>query len=97
MAFQQFADQIWRSLKLADIKNSHDVRMIQRADHASFLLEATKAIGILREGFGQDFYRDIAGKARIFAAINKAHAAGTKLALDFVRPEFCSRSKGHVV
>ena len=64
-----------------------DVGMIERGERFRFAFEPHEAIGVRREGLGQDLQRDVAIEARIAGAIHDAHSAFPKRRHDFIRPE----------
>jgi hypothetical protein len=76
--------------------NRGDVGMIERGQDFGLALQASDAIGILREGGGQDLDRDVALQARVAGTIDLAHSAGADHRLDFVRTEARSALEGTV-
>ena len=59
----------------ADVMDSQNVRMIQRADSLCLLLESPQAIGVLREGCRQNLDSHVAIKLLITRAIHFPHSA----------------------
>jgi hypothetical protein len=64
-----------------------DVGMVQRRQRLGFAFEAAQAIGIPRDGFGQDLNRDVPVEDRVASPIDLAHTTLTEFAGEFVRPE----------
>jgi hypothetical protein len=67
--------------------NDCDVGVVQRGQGLGLTLEASEAIDIMREGCGQDFYRDVAVQFRIARAKDLPHPAFADLGGDFVNAE----------
>ena len=63
---------------MADIKESHDVGMVQGGRGPGFLLEAAQSLGVGRRGSGQDLDCDVAAQARIAGAVDLSHPAGAE-------------------
>ena len=70
------------------------MRMIERGEDVCFALEARHALGIQREGIGQDLDRDVATQSGVSGAIHLAHAAGAKGREDLIRPEASAQGEG---
>ena len=70
------------------------MRMIERREDVCFALEARHALGIQREGIGQDLDRDVATQSGVSGAIHLAHAAGAKGGEDLIRPEADAGNEG---
>ena len=68
--------------------------MIERREDLCFALEARHALGIQREGIGQDLDRDVAAQSGISRAIHLAHAAGADGGEDLIRPEASAQGEG---
>ena len=68
--------------------------MIQRRERLRFAREPREAIGIVREGVGQDLDRDVAIQLRVARAIHLAHAAVADRRGDFVDAETGAGSEG---
>ena len=68
-----------------------DVRMIQRGERTSLLLEAGESVGILREEVGQYLDRDRTLELRVVRAIDLAHAARAEPGLDPKRTQLAAR------
>jgi len=79
----------------ADVMNCEDIRMIQRARCAGFLLEAMQPLLIVGERRREYFYSDLSTETSISRAIDFSHSARTEGRDDFVRPEACARRKTH--
>ena len=71
--------------------------MIERRERSGFTLEAGQAVGVVREGVGKDFDRDLTAKVGVGGPIHLAHAAGTKERDDFVCAETSARRETHSV
>ncbi len=94
-AFEQFGDQEGRALVRPGVVNRQDIRMVQRRDSASFLLEARQAFHVASPRFRQDFQRNVAAEARIAGAIHFPHPARTERRKDFVRTQFSAGGQDH--
>ena len=68
--------------------------MIERREDVCFALEARHALGIQREGIGQDLDSDVATQSGVSGAIYLAHAAGAKGREDLIRPEASAKGEG---
>src|SRR5207253_7563266 len=55
LPFEQLLDDVGRTTVRPEIVHGNDVGMVELACGARFLLEATQPVGILGEGFWQDF------------------------------------------
>src|SRR5579863_7873556 len=69
--------------------------MRQCGDGARFLFEAAQAIGIVGEGSGKNFQRDVAAETRIVGAIDFAHTTRANKADDFVGAQLGVGRKRH--
>jgi hypothetical protein len=78
LAFQQFRYHVRCIVVRANVKDGKDVRMIESASGASFLLEAAKPFSIRGESGTQDFDSDLAPQPCIAGAIDFAHSARAK-------------------
>jgi hypothetical protein len=67
------------------------VAMIQGRNATRFAVEALLEFGIGGEMSGENLDGDDAIEARVFRAVNLAHAAGAEWRLNFVGPKFCAR------
>src|ERR1700733_2853633 len=85
MSFEKFGDEVGRAVVFADVVDGEDVWMIQRGYGASFLLEATEAVGIFRESFREDFDGYVAAEAGVLCAEYFAHSARADWRGNFVR------------
>jgi hypothetical protein len=61
-----------------------DARMIQLREELRLALEASDALRILSQIFGEDLDRDLAPKLRVTGSIDFALSAGSESAHDFV-------------
>src|SRR5271154_6324290 len=95
LPFKKLRHQVRRALMLAKIVNGEDVGMIQRGDGLRLLLEAPQSLGIAGESSRQNLNRNVTVEPRVARPIHLAHAARSDCRYDFVRPEFCPRSKSH--
>ncbi len=71
----------------SQLKDHHDIGMIQRSRGARFLLETPQAVGIGGENGWQNFDCDIAPKLRIAGAIHFTHPTRTNGSGDFIGTE----------
>src|SRR5262245_19435887 len=69
--------------------------MIQRREELRFTLEAGEALDIRREGFRQDFERDVAIQLRIARETLRPCRLHRKQGDDFKRAELVARRKRH--
>ena len=72
----------------------HDVAMVSAAG-LGLTLEPRQSLGIVREGLGKNFDRDLAVEFRIARAIDLAHTARAERCDDFIRPESSSDRHAH--
>ena len=70
--------------------------MIERREDLCFALEARHALGIQREGIGQDLDSDVATQSGVSGAIHLAHAAGTDSRHNLVRADTSAGEETHV-
>ena len=82
---------------LASVVNNDDVRMVQRPRGASFLLETTDSIGVVRKRRRKDLDCDVATEAFVFGAIHLAHAAFPERGEHFIATETSACRKDHRV
>ena len=68
---------IRRTVLLAEVVDTENVGMVERRDRASFLLEATQAVGVGGKRSGENLDRHVAAKALVTGAIDFAHSAST--------------------
>src|SRR5262245_1513532 len=80
----------------AHVIDRQNVRMIERAGSASFLLETFQPLGIYGECGRQDFYGHIAPKTRVAGAVDFAHTARTKGSDDFIWPKSYTGCQTHL-
>jgi len=92
---QQFRNQKWRAVVLADVKHRQNIGMIQRRHGARLLLETVKAIRILRKGFWKNLQRDIPPEPSVVRAVHLPHATSAQRRLNFIGAEFRPNSEGH--
>ena len=84
VAFEHLRDDERRAVVRADVVDGEDVRVVELAGRARFLLESSQpaAIGCVR--VEDQFDRDVASEAWIARAIHLAHAAGAEPADDLI-------------
>ena len=70
--------------------DGQNIWVIKHSGGTSFLLEATKPVGISRESGWKNLDRDIATQTRVASAINLSHPAGAELGEDFVTAKSCA-------
>ena len=91
LAVEELHDQEVGAVLRADVVEMADVRMIQRGNGAGFALETLLEFGIGGEMSGENLDGNGAIEARVFRAVDLAHAAGAERGLNFVGTEFCAR------
>src|SRR5262245_11839017 len=94
---KQFCYEIRRAPACADIIDSKNVGVIQRADGACLLLKAAQRIRSTGESLGQNLHCDLAAETCIASAIDFAHPARTERRDDFVRSELVAWRERHVL
>ena len=94
-AFQQLRNQVGGAVMGPHVEENQEVRMAERSCRPRLLLEAAQAIGVGREGAGQDLQRDLAADTKVFCAVDLAHASSAQGAEDFVGPENLPWMEGH--
>jgi hypothetical protein len=97
LALDQFHHQRGDALDLFAAVDGGDVWMIQRGERPGFTFEAGQAVGVMREGLGQDLDRDVAVQLRIARAKDLPHPAFANRCGDFVDAEAgagCERGQG---
>ncbi len=77
-AFQQFHDEQRLAVKLHDIVDRANVRMIQRGGGACLASKAFEVSRIAGTHVTQEFHGDVTAESHIFGAIDNTHTAGTK-------------------
>ncbi len=80
---------------MADVVDGEDVRMVEGAGGAGFLLEAGEPFVGVGERSGKDLDGDVATEPLVAGAIDLAHAAGAELAEDFVWADASACLKCH--
>ena len=75
LSLDQLHGDVEGAVGLADVVDGQDVGMIQGRGRAGLLLEALAAIGIRRDGGGQDLDRDLAPELRVPRPVDLAHPA----------------------
>ena len=79
----------------ANVVDRQKIGMVHRAQNASFVLEATEAIGIAGKGGRKNLDCNRAVEPGIAGAINLTHASCAQGRLNFVRSEFGAGSQRH--
>ena len=97
LALDEFHDEGVDVTRMFEAVNDRDVGMVQRGQGLGLALEAGEAIGIVREGLGQDLDRDVAVQFRIARAKYLPHPAFADLGRDFVNAEAGAGSQGQSV
>src|SRR5438552_7373449 len=90
LPFEQLLDDVGRTTVRPKIVNGNDIGMVELACGARFLLEASQTVGVLGEGFWQDFDGDLATQAGVPRAVHLTHPARAQRCDDLVRTEFSS-------
>ena len=80
LALDEFHHERRDAAALFEAVDTGDVGMIQRRERLRFARESRQAIGVVREGFGQNLDRDVAVQLRVARTIDLAHPAGADLA-----------------
>jgi hypothetical protein len=80
----------------AYVVDGHDVRMIQRAGQARFLLESDEVLGVRRQLGADDLERDVSVQAHIPRPVDLAHASGPDEACDLVNTQLGASREAHV-
>ena len=93
LALQQFGDDVVEPAFVADIVDGQDVRMVEHARGARFLLEAPQSVRVGGEIAGEDLDGHVALQARVLRAVHLAHAARADGHENFVRTEQRARGK----
>ena len=73
-----------------------DVGMVQRRERLRFACESCQAIGVTREGVGQDLQRDVAIELQVTGAIDLSHTPFAKERGDLVDAEAGARSEAQM-
>ena len=75
LTFNEFGGDVMTAISLADLKNSKNIRMVQRGRGPRLLLETTETFLVLRKDARQDLERDFATEFGIPGKIYFAHTA----------------------
>src|SRR5581483_5435315 len=94
-SLEELGDDEGRAFVRAEFEDGEEIRMIQHAGGASFLLEAAKTIAVVREGRRKDLDRDFAAEARITGAVNLTHAPGPERTENLIGANECPSSELH--
>jgi hypothetical protein len=76
--FDQRQHQPARIFRVDDSVNGADVGVVERSQNLGFTLEASHALGIAKEGRGEDFEGDVALERGIAGFVDLAHPAFPK-------------------
>jgi hypothetical protein len=87
LSFEKFLDDVGRSLMLADVINSRNVWMVQSTCRLGLVLEAAKAVGILRNIAGQDLDGNVALQPLVSRPVHLPHPASAQRRQDLVGAE----------
>ena len=85
--FQQLADEKRGAVGVADVVDRQQIRMIEHACGARFLLESLQTLLVAERHRGQNFDGHIAAEASVGGAINRAHTPLADPSGNPVRPE----------
>ena len=84
-----------RTTHVLDAVDLRDVRVAERTEHLGLALEAAPAIGVGRNGGGQDLEGDVALESRVAGAKDLTHAASPDQTDHVVRPNPSSGGECH--
>ncbi len=90
LAFHVLEDDGDLAVDVEDVVDGGDVRMIERGGGARFAHQPLAAFDGLRIGALDRLQRDFSIEARILGQPHHAHAAGTELAENAIRPNRCA-------
>ena len=82
-------------VRLADVVDRDDVRMVQGRRRARLLLEPREPVRSAESSCGQHLDRHLAAEPRVPRPIDLAHPAGAKRRDDFERAEASARRETH--
>lgn len=77
LAFQKFHGDEGLALRLADVVNYADIRMIQGRSGTRLSLKAIQCLLIARQLRRQKLERDVATEAGVFGFVNDTHSSAT--------------------
>ena len=97
LTIEQFGDDEWEAVVMADIEDGDDVGMAQRRSGTSLLLESRQAFGIRGERARQNLDGDVTSEAGIAALVDLSHPAAAEQRRDFVRAETGAGRERHLV
>src|SRR6185369_12313449 len=95
LSLEQLLDDVRRALRLADVVDGRDVRVVEDAGGLRLLLEAAEAVAILGEGRRKNLDGDVPGETRVPRAVDLSHPARADLAEDLVGSELRPGGKAH--
>ena len=94
--FDQFRDERMSVAGVFQTVDRSNIGMIEGCEDFRFALETCHARGVSREGFRQDFQRDVASKLRIARAIDLTHSSRAERRQDCVGTEAIARDQRHL-
>src|SRR5207253_7058471 len=94
-AVNELGCDVMSALRLPDLVNGDDVRMIERRGGLGFLDKAAHAIFVLCELGGQEFECDFTVEPVVFGEVNFAHPARAQRSNDFVSTKLCASAERH--
>ena len=84
-----------RRVRFLEAVDGPDMWMIERSEYVRLSSEASKTVGIEREGIRKNLQRDVPSQNRVMGTIDLAHSTGTDVGGDFVRAETGARCERH--
>jgi len=94
-ALQVLHDQEVGRMLVPDVVQRADVRMVQRGDRASFVLESLAKLRVGGQGLGQHLDRDDALEPSVAGFVDFTHSAFAKLGENLVRAQACTGGQRH--
>ena len=95
LPFQKLRDGVPVIVIFGEVEDRNDVRMGQRGDGFRLALETETGFGILGDGIGDDFDRDVAVEAAVVRPVHLSHPALAEKLADIVRTEGGAGSERH--
>jgi hypothetical protein len=96
LAFDQFHDQVVRSLLFADVMKRADVGMVEAADRFRLTFEALAPLRIRSKLFRENLDGDFAIQTGIGRKVDLPHATGAEQPRNHIGAESFAGLKGHV-
>ena len=78
-AFHQLHDDEGLPVRLVDVVDRADVRVLERGSGPRLALEALERLRVPRDVLGKELQSDVAPQARVLGAVDDAHAAAAQL------------------